>query len=115
LLRISQESLRERVQDAVKVDALQAAQVDHVVAAREEGRGHDARQPAQREDPKILPLAMLALRALFQRVQLLCGDDAEVGGTVGVGRRLARGFRRRIVLVVAAKAAPEKRHGLRRG
>lgn len=119
LPRLAQEACGQSIQDAVQIDALEAAQVDHVVATRKESGGHDASQAAEDEDPEVRPLAMLSLCALLQRVQLLGGDDPQISGPLvlrvggGVTRKVGRGDL--VVVLGGAEATSKERHELLRG
>lgn len=100
LLRALDEVVGQRLQQALQVHALDALQVDQVVAAREKGGNDQPKEPAETEDPGILPLGVLLGAAFLQRVQLLGGDDAQIRGPFGRvgcgcgggGRGIARGL-----------------------
>ena len=67
---------RQCLHQTLQVHALNALQVDKVIAARKEGRNHQSEQAAEPENPEVLPLAILALSLLFQCMKLLGGDNA---------------------------------------
>ena len=100
LLCALDEVVGQSLQQALQVHALDALQVDQVVAAREKGRNDQPKEPAETEDPGILPLGVLLRAAFLQRVQLLGGDDAQIRGPFGRvgcscgggGRGIARGL-----------------------
>jgi hypothetical protein len=100
LLCALDEVVGQSLQQALQVHALDALQVDQVVAAREKGRDDQPKEPTETEDPGILPLGVLLRAAFLQRVQLLGGDDAQIRGPFGRvgavcgcgGRGFARGL-----------------------
>jgi hypothetical protein len=98
LLCALDEVVGQSLQQTLQVHALDALQVDQVIAARKKRRNNQPKEATKTKDPGILSFGVLLLAALLQRVQLLGGDDAQIRGPSGRvrcgggGRGFARGF-----------------------
>jgi hypothetical protein len=58
----------QSLHQTLQVHALDALQVDKVIAARKEGSNDETEHATQTKDPKVLPLAIFTLALLLQCV-----------------------------------------------